>query len=112
MGGHRHGPLRRSSGRRCSQGSPREMVRPAGGGVQYELANGVRIPKIGETKFDGFSEATQVCDVNEGLLGMRRVVDAGHRVVSDNEGSYIEDEVTGERMRLKDEGGMYMLRCR
>ena len=53
-------------------------------GVQYEVANGVRIPNIGEKNFQGYSEegtvrsiATQVCELNEGLLSVRKVVRAG-----------------------------------
>ena len=41
--------------------------------VQYEVANGVRIPNLGEKKFQGCSEegtvrsiTTQVCEVNKG----------------------------------------------
>lgn len=86
-------------------------------GVQYEVANGVRIPNLGEKRFRGFTEegtarsiTSQVCEVNKGLLSVRRVVDVGHRVVFDADGSFIEDKITGERMWMKDEGGMYMLR--
>ena len=35
---------------------------------------------------------------------------AGNRVVFDEDGSYVEDKVTGERMWMRDEGGMYMLK--
>ena len=34
----------------------------------------------------------------------------GHRVVFDQEGSYIQDKKTGEVIWLKEEGGMYMLK--
>ena len=52
----------------------------------------------------------QVCDVNKALLSVRRVVAAGHTVVFDKEGSYILDKHTGERMWMREEGGMYMLK--
>ena len=86
-------------------------------GVKYEVANGVRIPNLGEKKFVGISEESvsrgltaQVCDVNKGLLSVKKVVAAGNRVIFDDEGSFIEDKVTHERMWLKEENGMYMLK--
>ena len=86
-------------------------------GVQREVANGVCIPNLGEQKFQGYSEegtvrsiTTQVCEVNKGLLSVRKVVEAGNRVVFDSTGSYIEDKKTHERMYMRDEAGMYMLR--
>lgn len=87
-------------------------------GVQYEVANGIRIPNVGEKKFQGISDeaitrsiTAQVCDVNKALLSVKKVVKAGNRVVfDDEEGSYIEDKVTKERMWMKEEQGMYMLR--
>ena len=50
------------------------------------------------------------CDVNEGMLSVRRMVSAGNRVVFDKQGSYIEDPVTKEVMRLEERQGMYILR--
>ena len=86
-------------------------------GVQYEVANGVRIPNLGEKAFKGETEEglaravrAQVCDVNKALLSVRKVVMAGNRVVFDQDGSFIEDKVTGEKIWLKDDGHMYMLR--
>ena len=55
----------------------------------------------------------QVAGVNKSLLSVKRVLQAGNRVVFDNEacgGSYIEDTGTGERMKLEERGGMYMLK--
>ena len=53
---------------------------------------------------------SQVCEVNKALLSVKRIVAAGNRVVFDPSGSYIEDASTGERMQLKEKGGMYMLK--
>ena len=44
------------------------------------------------------------------LLALKKIVKAGNRVVFDQEGSFIEDKGTGEKMWFKDEGNMYMLR--
>ena len=52
----------------------------------------------------------QVCDVNQCLLSVRKVVAAGNRVVFDDTGSYIESKVDGKRMWLVDKEGMYTLK--
>ena len=86
-------------------------------GVQYEVANGVRIPNLGEKRFKGHivkgmarNLTAQVCEVNKALLSVKRIVQAGNKVVFDADGSYIEDKSTGEKMWLREENGMYMLR--
>ena len=86
-------------------------------GVQYEVANGIRIPNLGEKKFIGTSEegirrhiTAQVCEVNKGLLSVRRMVQAENTVVFTKNGSYIEDDRTGERMHMEERNGMYMLK--
>ncbi len=85
-------------------------------GVTYEVANGIRIPNLGEKKFYGVSAegcerglTAQVCDVNKALLSVSRMVKTGHRVVFDQDNSYVEDKVTGEKMWLTEENGMYAL---
>ena len=86
-------------------------------GVQYEVADGTLIPNLGEKKFVAVAEqgemrkmTAQVCDVNKALLSVSKVVKAGNRVVFEEEGSYVEDRSTGERLYLKEAGGMYMLK--
>ena len=86
-------------------------------GVQYEVASGTLIPNLGEKRFVAMGEGgqmrkmkAQVCEVNKALLSVKRVVQAGNRVVFDSGGSYVEDTYTGERMPLREEGGMYMLK--
>jgi len=86
-------------------------------GVEYEVANGDTIPNLGEKKFHGVTEngitrnlTAQVCEVNKALLSVKKIIAAGNRVVFDEEGSFIEDKSTGERMWMKDEGGMFMLK--
>ena len=84
-------------------------------GVNYEVANGIRIPNEGEKKFKATTlegierEVTaQVTAVNKPLPAVDKVVKAGNRVVfGDDEGSYIEDKRTGERIWMQEEGGMY-----
>ena len=85
-------------------------------GVQYEVASGTLIPNLGEKRFVavGGGEVrkmrAQVCSVNKALLSVKRMIQAGNRVVFDQEGSYVETVGTGERMYLREENGMYMLK--
>ena len=86
-------------------------------GVEYEVANGVCIPNLGEKKFIAATETgmlrrmkAQVCDVSKPLLSVKRILQAGNRVVFDPEGSYIEDKETGEISNLKEDGGMFILK--
>ena len=81
------------------------------------MADGVRIPNLGQKQFDGVTDEeslrhlkVQVCDVNKALLSVKKITNAGNKVIFDNEGSYIEDKITGEKIWLREEGGMYMLR--
>ncbi|MDA8584227.1 hypothetical protein N9L68_08320 [bacterium] len=86
-------------------------------GVQYEVADGTLIPNLGEKEFIAVGECgalrkmkVQVCDVNKPLLSVRRVTQAGNRVVFEEDGGYIEDKVSGERMWLREKDGMYLLK--
>ena len=87
-------------------------------GVQYEVANGHRIPNLGQKTFQGFTETedlvrgvtAQVCDVNKPLLSVARLVKSGNTVVFSSDGSYVEDNNTKERMWLQESGGMFMLK--
>ena len=85
-------------------------------GVQYEVASGELIPNMGEKTFvcvdeEGTSRSikAQVCDVNKALLSVRRLVQAGNKVVFAADGGYIED-AAGGKIYLKEQGGMYMLK--
>ena len=84
-------------------------------GIEYEVANGLKIPNAGEKEFEGTTDEgvsrrikAQVCAVTKSLMSVRRIVAAGHRVVFDAE-SFIEDTTTGERMYLEEEEGTYVL---
>ena len=83
-------------------------------GITYEVANGVRIANLGEKAFIGVTEDgqekeinAQVCEVNKALLSVSKAVKAGNTVVFDEDGSYIESKLTGQRTWLTDEGGTY-----
>ena len=62
---------------------------------------------------EGFNRdiTAQVCDVNKALLSVKKALKAGHRVVFDDDGSYIEENASGEKMWLKeDANGMFILK--
>ena len=85
-------------------------------GVKYEVANGIRIPNLGEKEFVGVSEEgmqksvkAQICDVNKALMSVKKMTGAGNRVVFDDDGSYIESKATGRKMWMREENNMYVL---
>ena len=50
--------------------------------------------------------ADHLCAVSQALLSVKKVVEVGHRVVFEEENSYIEDVKTKEKMHLQERGGM------
>ena len=51
----------------------------------------------------------QVCDVHRPLMSVKRMCKSGHRVVFDDEGSYVESKHTGEKLKIIEEDGEYLL---
>jgi hypothetical protein len=49
-----------------------------------------------------------VAKVSKPLAAAGKVVDAGNRIVLDQQGSYVEHIATGERMHLRKERGVYV----
>ena len=81
------------------------------------MANGDTIPNLGEKKFKGVLESgdersvtAQVCDVSKPLLSVKKMVQAGNRVVFEPNGGYIENVHTRRRIDMNDAGGMYTLK--
>ena len=86
-------------------------------GVKYEVANGEVIDNLGEKTFEGVLESgevrgvtAQVCDVNKALMSVRKMVNAGNRVVFEPNGGYIENMHTGSKIDMTDKGGMYTIK--
>ena len=86
-------------------------------GVKYEVANGEVIDNLGEKTFEGVLESgevrgvtAQVCDVNKALMSVRKMVNAGNRVVFEPNGGYIENMHTGSKIDMMDKGGMYTIK--
>ncbi len=85
-------------------------------GVNYASATGDPIPNLGEQILalcmrEGSlrSMKFQAAPVSRPLASVKRICRAGHRVVFDDEGSYIENKLTGEINWLREESGNYML---
>ena len=87
-------------------------------GVTYKVANGQEIPNLGQKTVRGVTHdegiartiTAQVADVKQPLMSVARLVQAGHRVVFDAPGAYIEQKDSRERIWLHEQGGMYMLK--
>ena len=90
-------------------------------GQSYEVASGDEIPNEGEKKFTACAETlqgdyseekamtVQVCPVHRPLMSVKMVCRAGHRVVFDDEGSYVENKITLERLKIIEKDGEYVI---
>ena len=85
-------------------------------GVVYEVANGERVPNLGEKRFRASTEEglvrdlrAQVADINRPLLSVSKLVATGHTIVFGPGGSYIHDP-NGDHIWMNEAGGMYTLR--
>ena len=90
-------------------------------GQSYEVANGNEIENEGEKKFiahmlttdgkdsGGKGITAQVCAVHRPLMSVKKICRNNQRVVFDDEGSYVEHKLTGEKLRVLEEDGEYVL---
>ena len=85
-------------------------------GLCYSSATGQPIPNLGEQCFHLFTmEETfrgmtfQAAPVSKPLGSVKRICAAGHRVVFDEDGSYIENKTTGDVNMLREDKGNHML---
>ena len=85
-------------------------------GEAFASATGETIPNLGEielpfqTREQSWKNLTmQACDVSKPLASVKKICQAGHRVVFDEEGSYILNKATGELNFLREDAGNYML---
>ena len=86
-------------------------------GLEYQSATGEAIPNLGEKELslmlsDGSTRLMnfQVAKgVSKPLGSVSRICAAGHRVVFDDEGSFIEHKTTGQTTWLRQENGVYVL---
>ena len=56
------------------------------------------------------SLTAQVCAVNKSLMSVSKIAKTGHRVIFDDDGSFIEDKSSGDRFWMTESNGMYTLR--
>ena len=83
-------------------------------GVQYTTANGSSVPNRGEKEVKVVTSEGQKCvlrmqvkDVTKALMSVSSICDAGHRVVFERAGGYIEHEATNTWTQFKREDGVY-----
>ena len=85
-------------------------------GACYSSATGLPIPNLGEqclpllTMEETFRGMTfQAAPVSKPLGSVKRICAAGHRVIFDEDGSFIKNKTTGETNMLREDNGNYML---
>ena len=93
--------------------------RPSAGsvrGLHYVAANGARIANEGEQSVELMTEegskgkwTFQVAKVNKPLASVGKLLDTGHRVVLDEDGSYVLNKRTRQVMRIRRERGVFVL---
>jgi len=87
-------------------------------GVTYTTASGTKLPNLGEVRVEGvtndndnLSLTFQVAGVKKPLGSVRKMCEAGNRVVfediSETQGGYVENKATGTRIPINKEGGTY-----
>ena len=87
-------------------------------GAEYEVANGETIPNQGERRCHmmtlGSTTAKsivfQVADVHKPLLSISRCADMGFHCHLGEEGGYMEDQVTGEKIPLHRRDNLYHMK--
>ncbi len=85
-------------------------------GTKYKVANGDTVENEGECTltlgtYDGQVKNLrfQVAEVSKALCSAGAIVQAGHRVVLDGDGSYIELKSTHNRLGLRLDNGVFVL---
>ncbi len=97
-------------------GYPVEESRASRAGVTYATAAGEEIPNLGEvmlpmvtTEGSKGKMKMQVAEVTKPLASVKRICEAGHMVVFDEEASYMINKRTGQINYFREDGGNYML---
>ena len=54
----------------------------------------------------------QMANVNKALASVRRICEAGKRVVFDEDGSYIENKATGKKTEMQKQNGVYVIKVK
>lgn len=84
-------------------------------GLVYASATGEDIPNLGEVLLPMLTRENtkrsmkmQAAEVTRPLASVKRICEAGHVVVFDDDGSFIFNKSTGELNQLREEAGNYM----
>ena len=51
----------------------------------------------------------QICDVHRPLMSVKGMCRSGHRVIFDEDGSYVENKTTLDRIKIDEVDGEYVL---
>ena len=83
-------------------------------GVEHEVANGDKIPNLGQKLLPVVTDEgslrgvlAQVADVSGALTSARAMNASGHVVVIDGEDSFVFNKMTGEVNAIEDNGNFY-----
>ena len=97
------------------KGFPLRETEASKSGKFYRAANDTKIAIHGKKQLLGYTREgsqigidVQIADVMKALDSVRRICEVGHRVVFDEDGSYVENKSTGERIDLANQGGSYV----
>jgi len=92
---------------------PLKETKASKAGMCYTAANGTDIANYGEKKISGLNDdwepagiVAQVADVRRNLGSVMKMMEAGNRIVFDDEWSYIENKKTLRRTNMRREKGL------
>ena len=88
-------------------------------GVEYKVANGETIPNLGERRCLMMTQGSDICktihlhiaDVHKPLLSIFRLSDRGYDCIMGQEGGYLADRVSGERIPLIRRDSLYIVKA-
>ena len=99
-----------------ASGFPTQDTEASRKGMYYRAANDTKIAIHRKKDISGYTNEgsaigleIQVVDVKKALGPVRKMCEAGNRVVFDDDGSCVENKRTGERTTLTKERGSYIL---
>ena len=91
-------------------------MKPSRSNKNYISATGEPIPNLGEQRLPLLTQEGslrsmrfQACPVAKALGSVKRMCSSGHRVVFDDDGSFMLNKMTGELNWFREEDGNYML---
>ena len=96
------------------QGIEIQPTKASQAGVSYTVANGETMPNKGQKPLQGFTDSGQnigitfqVTECSKLLASVRKMCEAGNRVVFDDDGSYIQNKQSGVKTQIDKHNGTY-----